>query len=212
MTLGRAFQIAAFVIAVGYCLRMVFFSEYTQFAGPFRFFTVWGLFLATIAHGLTVFSRDPARWDGFIGAASVQNAMVVLLYWRLYFADPASVTANGQLGVWWLEFYLHAVGPHFLWINALFVYRGFRRPLRSIGWMVGIVTAYIAWAELLVQRFATEPSGTVTNGLPYPFLNNLEFAGRASFYGMNFVVALVFVAGFALIAALIRRSLPQARP
>ena len=207
------FRSVVTAVAVFYCLRFIFLGDFEHFAGPFRYLTIWGLFLATFAHSRTLLislGRSEKRWDGFIGAAAIVNAMVVILYWRLYFADPMSVTSDGALGAPWLEYYLHGVGPLLLWIDALFLHRGFRRLVASALWLLGIIAAYVAWAELVVQRFATFPTGTVTSGLPYRFLNNLEFDGRANFYVTNFIVAVVLLVIFACVAWVIRRIAPKA--
>ncbi len=208
------FRSVVFAAALFYCLRFIVVGEFDQFAGPFRYFTVWGLFLATFAHSRTLLislGRSRRRWDGFIGAAAVQNAMVVLLYWRLYFADPMSVTSDGALGRWWLEYYLHGLGPALLWLDALLLHRGFRRPLVSVGWLAGIIVAYIAWIEWFVSRLATEPVGKLGAGFPYRFLNDLDFGGRTNFYISNFVVAVILLAVFSGVAWAIRRLGPAAR-
>ena len=48
-------------------------------------------------------------------------------------------------------------------------------------------------------------------GLPYPFLNDLELAGRMTFYGANAAVSLVFLAGFCALAWAVRRLTSEAR-
>ena len=200
-----------FLLAAGYCLRMVFFSEYEQFGGPFRFLTVWALFASFFCASRMVArmeGRTDRRWDGLVGATSVLNAMVVFLYWRLFFADPASVTSDGELGEFYLEVYLHGLGPLLQWIDATFIHRSFRRIWASLAWLCGIIAIYVMWIELAVQRLATEPMGSVTSGLSYPFLNDLEFPARANFYGLNFATAAVLLLVFAGIAWLVRRFLP----
>ncbi|MGR3469263.1 MAG: hypothetical protein ACU0CI_15430 [Shimia sp.] len=191
---------AVFALAAFYAVYMIVTSPYVGNAGgPFRFLTIWALllnfFVASRNLAFTEY-RTTRRYDGLIPAAAVVNAMVVLLYWRLYFADPSSVTRSGQLGVWWQELYLHALGPALLWLDALFVNRGFRRPVVSLAWLIGIIGAYVAWIELFVGPFNTTPVGSVVSGLPYPFLNNLQWEGRISFYVTNIAVAIVLLALF----------------
>lgn len=203
---------AVFLLAAGYTIRMVLFSEYDGFAGPFRYLTIWALILSFFCASrmmALIEGRSDARWDGLVGATAVINLMVVFLYWRLFFADPTSVTRDGQLGDWWLEYYLHVVGPLLQWIDALFIHRSFTRLRASALWLAGIVTAYVVWVEFVVQPFASTPSGSVTSGLPYRFLNDLELGGRMTFYATNLVTALVFLLAFAALAALIRLLLPQ---
>ncbi len=63
------------------------------------------------------------------------------------------------------------------------------------------------WTELVVGTFNTTPAGSVTSGLPYRFLNNLEFADRAVFYAQNVLVAVVMVFVFTGIAWGLRKFL-----
>lgn len=203
---------AVFLLAAGYTIRMVLFSEYDGFAGPFRYLTIWALILSFFCASrmmALVEGRSDARWDGLVGATAVINLMVVFLYWRLFFADPTSVTRDGKLGDWWLEYYLHALGPLLQWIDALFIHRSFTRLRASALWLVGIVISYVIWVEYIVQPLASTPSGSVTSGLPYRFLNDLELGGRMTFYATNLVTALVFLLVFAGLAAAIRRVLRQ---
>lgn len=198
-----------FLLAAFYVLRMVVFGGYEDWGGPFRYLTNWALMMSCLSAGLMLAyqtGQSGMRADTWVGATAVINAMVVFLYWRLYFADPTSVTKNGQLGVWWQEYYLHALGPVLQWIDALFLHRSFRRVVRSALALIGTIAAYVGWSELLVSPRNTEPVGTVTAGLPYPFLNNLDWAGRQTFYVTNAIVALCLLIAFAGVAWLIRRA------
>lgn len=200
-----------FLLAAGYCLRMVFFSVYDGFGGPFRFLTVWALFASFFCASRMIAlmeGRTERRWDGVVAMTSVLNAMVCILYWRLYFADPESVTRDGELGAFYLEVYLHALGPLLQWIDATFIHRSFRKVGAALGCLVGIIATYVAWIELVVQPLSNTPTGSVTSGLSYPFLNDLEFPQRAIFYGTNLAVAAVLLLVFAGIAWVVRRWLP----
>lgn len=190
---------------------MVFFSEYGQFAGPFRYLTVWALFLSFFCASRMIAleeQRITHRFDGIVSMTSVINAMVVFLYWRLYFADPTSVRQDGELGPLYLEMYLHLAGPLLQWIDAVFIHRSFRRLGAALLWLVGVISTYVIWSEFILQRLNDEPVGTVTSGLPYPFLNNLELADRAIFYGSNILVAVVFLLGFAAVRWCVVRLFP----
>ncbi|MFZ3582597.1 hypothetical protein ACOI1H_10555 [Loktanella sp. DJP18] len=131
-----------FLLAAFYCLYELWFGPWGGFGGPFRYLTIWALFLsffcASRMMALTE-HRSTRRWDAIVGATAVVNAMVVLLYWRLYFADPASVTRDGQLSQPWLEFYLHGLGPLLQWIDAIFIHRAFRRLGHVLAVLLGIV-------------------------------------------------------------------------
>lgn len=201
-----------FLLAAGYCLRTLLFSDWDAFGGPFRFLTVWALFASCFAASrmlaLTT-GRSDRRWDATVSAVAVVNAMVVILYWRLYFADPASVTRNGQLSAWWLEGYMHALGPALQWIDAVFIHRAFRRFKAALVLLCAVICSYVGWVELIVGPLNDTPAGTLTSGMPYPFLNDLDLTGRATFYGANIGVAVVVLIIFWLITATVRRLLPR---
>lgn len=201
-----------FLLAAGFCLQQILDGAWTGPGGPFRFLTIWALFLSFFAA-----SRMLALSEGRITrshevtamCAAVLNVMVVFLYWRLYFTDPALVNNNGPI-VWWLEYYLHGLGPALQIIDALVVGRVFRRVWRAVLPLLAIIGAYVAWAELFVQRFNDSPVGSVTSGLPYPFLNGMDWSERLGFYGMNAATALGLLAVFGVIGAVLARILrPQ---
>jgi hypothetical protein len=139
---------------------------------------------------------------------AVINTMVVFLYWRLYFADPMSVTQDGQLGAWHLEMYLHLVGPLLQVIDTIFIHRSYRRLVPAFVWLVGVIGLYVLWAELLVQPMNDSPLGSVTSGLPYPFLNNLELPERMVFYATNLVTGVILLLIYAALAWAVRRRFP----
>ncbi len=201
-----------FLLAAGYCLRMLILGDFSgNFGGPFRFLTIWALFLSFFAASRMMAleeRRSANRWDGLVSMAAVLNTMVVFLYWRLFLADPNSVTRNGELGIWHLELYLHGLGPLLQVIDAVFIHRSFRKLKTAIGWLLGVIGAYVLWAELIVQTFNKKPLGDVTSGLPYPFLNNLELPQRMIFYGSNIATAIVLLLIYAGLACAVRRRFP----
>ncbi len=201
-----------FLLAGGYCIRTLIFSDFTgNFGGPFRYLTIWALFFSFFAASRMMAieeRRSTRRWDGLVCMTAVINTMVVFLYWRLYFADPNSVTDDGQLRAWYLEMYLHLLGPLLQVIDAIFIHRSFHRLRGAVVWLVGVIGVYVLWAELIVQGFNQRPEGTVTSGLPYPFLNNLELADRAVFYGSNLATGVVLLLIYAGISWIFRRRFP----
>ncbi len=210
-SLIKPYRWLVFLLAAFYCLRMIFFGDWDGFGGPFRYLTVWALFLSFFCASRMMAlleGRSDLRWDGLVSATSVVNAMVVLLYWRLYFADPTLVTKNGTLGAPWLELYLHALGPLLQWIDAIFIHRSFRRVSAALAWLVGIVVAYLVWAEVAVGPLNAKPQGAVTSGLPYPFLNNLHFDGRMTFYVTNLSVGILLLGVFTAVAWTVKRRRP----
>lgn len=202
-----------FLLAAGYCVYQITTSDYTNPGGPFRFLTIWALILSFFsASRMLALSEHRITRNHRVTAmcASVLNAMVVFLYWKLYFNDPALVNGDGAI-VWHQEYYLHGLGPALQIFDALIIARAFTRPLRAVLPLLTIILAYVVWAELFVQRFNETPFGSVTSGLPYPFLNSLELPGRALFYGSNAAVAVALLAGFAALMWFIDR-LRRPRP
>jgi hypothetical protein len=125
--------------------------------------------------------------------AAVINLMVVFLYWRLYLENPALVHDGGKPDNWPHNLYLHLIGPGLQIFDALFFKRAFRTPWRAVLPLFAFVGFYILWGELALQPLSDFPSGTVTSGLAYPFLNNMELADRGVFYGQNFGIALALL-------------------
>ena len=205
------FRWTAFLLAGGYCIHTLFFGEWEAFGGPFRFLTIWGLFCAFFAFSRLMAmeeGRSTRRWDGFISMAAVLNTMVLILYWRIFYYDSVLVTGDGDFSEYHLEIYRHGLGPLLIIIDALFIHLSFTKLGAAAAWLIGVIATYIAMAELVWQRLNTIPSGTLTSGLPYDFLNDLEFADRAVFYGVNFGTALVLLVVYAGIAWAVRRRFP----
>ncbi|SLN69811.1 FAR-17a/AIG1-like protein [Pseudoruegeria aquimaris] len=135
---------------------------------------------------------------------AVANALVVFLYWRLYFIDPALVNGGGEI-LWWNEYYLHLMGPVLQWIDFLFILGGARRILRPLAGLAVLVAGYSLWIELALQPLSIRPAGTVTSGLPYPFLNSMVLSERIAFYGSTAVTGAVFLLVFWGLGAGLRR-------
>ncbi|NSX56678.1 hypothetical protein [Parasulfitobacter algicola] len=199
-----------FLLAAGYSLYMMFFSSYAQLGGPFRFLTIWALLASFFCASRMIAvmeDRSDMRWDAMVTITAVLNGMVVFLYWRLYFIDPALV--NSDEPVWWREYYLHLLGPMLQWIDALFIHRGNRRPLWAAVGIAVVISLYVAWIEGIVQRLSNFPAGSVTSGLPYPFLNDMTFTERLTFYVSNFMIALILLTIVVILAALLNHLLPR---
>ncbi len=208
-----AFRWVTFLLAGGYCLYQVMSADYSAPGGPFRFLTIWALFLSfySASRMLALSERRITRNHHRTAmVAAVVNVMVVFLYWRLFFTDPALVNTQGPIP-WHQQYYLHLVGPTLQVFDALFIARVFRRPLRAVPPLVGLIAAYLIWAEGFVAPQNAAPLGTVTSGLPYPFLNSMEWMERLAFYGTNIVMAVLLLFGFAILHALLfgRREEPE---
>lgn len=202
-----------FLLAAGYTLNEILSSSYASPGGPFRFLTIWALIasfysasrMLAITEGRITRSHDVTA-----SVTAVLNAMVVILYWRLYLEDPALVRGSGSLDIkWWREYYLHLLGPLLQWIDALFIARVFRRHTQAVTSLIGVVVAYALWVELFVKTFNDTPVGSVTSGLPYPFLNSMQLDERITYYATNAIAALLIYALFVGVGLLVRRSLPE---
>ena len=163
-----------FLLAGGYALYQIWTSSYEVYGGPFRFLTIWALLASFFAASrmLALSERRTQRqWEAVVGATAALNAMVVILYWRLYFTDPALV--NNGTPVWHQEYYLHLVGPLLQWIDMAVVYRRFRRYLPAAVVLITVTVTYILWTEVIVAP---------RSNLPYPFLNQMTLDERLIYY------------------------------
>lgn len=204
----RLFRWVVFLLAAGYVLyQVVIDADYTAPGGPFRFLTIWALlasfFCASRMLALTE-RRSARRWDAVVATTMVMNALVVFLYWRLYFTDPALVNGRGPIP-WYLQYYLHALGPLLQWIDALFLHRAVQRAHVAALLLAGVIAGYVLWVEHVVQPLNQHPVGRVTEGLPYPFLNNLEFPERLAFYGTTAATAFGLLAALTILTWAVRR-------
>lgn len=180
----------------------------SEFGWQFRYLTIWALTASMISAALMLSSRFGGQDDRgavFASITAVLNMIVVVSYWRLYFTDPALVNGENVI-VPLREYYLHLLGPILQWIDVLAIKRGFRRMGASALWLGVLVLAYLGWAEFIVQPLNDHPVGTVTNGLPYPFLNDMELSARLVFYGATWASGLVFIVVLRLAQAGVDRA------
>ena len=140
----------------------------------------------------------PESYLPFVSATAVLNAMVVFLYWKLYFTDPSLVNYSGSIS-WFQEYYLHIVGPALIVLDALLLNNSFTQVKKGVLTILAICLLYIFWSEVITGPLNETPEGSVTNGLPYPFLNNMSFSERVSFYVTTIITGLGFyLAGWVL--------------
>jgi hypothetical protein len=202
------FRWVVFLLAAGYSLYQIATSGYEHFGGPFRFLTIWALLMSFYsASRMLALSKHRITRPHQVTAivAAVLNIMVVYLYWKLWFTDPTLVNNVGQI-VWHQEYYLHGLGPALQIIDALFIGRVFTRTWRAAVPLVCIIAVYVAWTELVVQRYSQSSPGSVTSGLPYPFLNSMEWGERAGFYGLNLGVALGLLVALGIVGLGLRHK------
>ncbi|SFP90047.1 hypothetical protein [Tranquillimonas alkanivorans] len=187
------YRLFVFGLALVYWLYQ-FKAVGSGFGWQFRYLTIWALTLSLISAAAMLRHSLGRGGPPYALAAvtAVVNGLVVLSYWRLYFTDPSLVNSAGI--AWWQEYYLHLVGPVLQWIDALVLFGAFRKPWRTLGWLVTLILAYVGWIELAVQPRLDWPQGSVTSGLPYPFLNDMAFDARLGFYAATGLSGLVLLA------------------
>ena len=188
------YRFVCLLLSIGYFLYQFTDANYSSFGIQFRYLTIWGLTGAMIATWLLYRTKRegfPETHLPFVSAIAVLNAMVVFLYWKLYFIDPSLVNYSGSI-VWFQEYYLHVLGPLLIILDSLFFNNSFTQIKKGLLTILGICLLYILWTEALTGPLNNTPVGAVTNGLPYPFLNNMAFAERISFYATTILTGFGF--------------------
>ncbi|WP_138466316.1 hypothetical protein [Poseidonocella sp. HB161398] len=195
---ARRYRLIVLILAILYSIDVAVTADYGTFGAQFRYLTIWALtgnLMAAAAMTVPGFGRPDGRFDLPLSLLAIVNALVVISYWRLFLIDPSLVNGENDPKPY-REYYLHLVGPALMWIDLFWLKRGFRRLLPVAGALAAMVVAYAGWAELLVGPLNDAPVGTVTSGLPYPFLNDMELPQRLAFYGTTFVGGLVLIPVF----------------
>jgi hypothetical protein len=192
---AQRFSALALIIASAYWLYEFTIQDYNLWGIQFRTLTNWGLSTAIIAHYLLWRQRrlkqaSNHRVSGFIAATAVLNAMVMLLYWRLFFIDPTLINGD-TTPIWFQEYYLHLVGPMMILLDALLLSRVFKQLLFGLRDLLLLCSIYMIWLEFVIMPMNNIPIGTITSGLPYPFLNDMTGFERIAFYGMTISAAIV---------------------
>lgn len=195
----RTYRWIVLLLAAFYFVDRITVETYdlSNFGWQFRYLTIWALTLSMITAAMMLtpaFGMPDRRGAVFVSLTATVNMIVVVSYWRLYFDDPALVN-GGKPILAYREYYLHLIGPILQWIDVLFLKRAFRSPLRTIFWLLVVVIAYVTWSEAVIAPLNTTPIGSVTSGLPYPFLNDMPLGERLIFYAATFASGTVF-AGF----------------
>ena len=190
------YRLLCLILSVGYFLYQFTQANYDNFGIQFRYLTIWGLTCALVATLLLYKRKRQGLLESylpFVSATAVLNAMVVFLYWKLYFTDPSLVNYSGSI-VWFQEYYLHILGPALIILDALLFNNSFTQVKKGTVAILGICLLYIFWSEVVTGPQNITPKGTVTNGLLYPFLNNMTFSERVNFYATTIITGLGFYA------------------
>ncbi|MDV7144263.1 hypothetical protein R3X27_16380 [Tropicimonas sp. TH_r6] len=197
-----------FLLAIGYVAYQFGTGDWSNPGGPLRFLTIWALVLSAYSawRMLSIsLGKSDHPYEVPAMTASVFNIMVVYLYWKLFLINPDLVNGNGPI-IWHQEYYLHGLGPALQLIDAVFIGQVFRRIWRGAAVLLLMVPIYVLWAEMFVQPLNDTPVGSVTSGLPYPFLNNMEWPARAEFYVLYGGIALAILTALSGVGWVVKRS------
>ena len=205
----RVYRVITFALCVFYFLYLFYTSNKDAFGWQFRYLTVWGLTASVISAWFMLrlsMGWSTARQEVWASMTAVLNATVVLMYWKIYFTDPALFYGDGG-GPEHLhqEYYLHAIGPSLQIVDALFILGAFSKLRRTCLAVAAVPILYVAWIEGILHKVNVTPEGSVTNGLPYLFLNDMDMSARLGFYGTTIVTMLMLFAVGAALSWVLRR-------
>lgn len=194
----RIYRAFTFAITAFYFCFLFTTANLDTFGWQFRFLTVWGLTASMISAWFMLrlsMGWSMARHEIWASVTVVLNATVVLMYWKIYFTDPALFYGDaGGPDVLHQEYFLHALGPALQMFDAFFLLGAFRRVKATALCVLALPVIYILWAEMIVQPLNDVPVGSVTTGLPYLFLNNMAPDARMGFYATTVGTMLVLFA------------------
>lgn len=188
------FRGVCFTSAMLYWFYQFYVANYNGFGIQFRYLTIWGLTGSVIVTGLLfmqTLSKQKENYFAVVSSVCVLNALVVFLYWRLYFIDPELVNYSGSI-IWFQEYYLHLLGPLLLFVDSILLNRSFRQFKTGIILTLLISFSYVAWTEIVTTPLNNTPVGSKAAGLPYPFLNDMVLADRLIFYAISIVTGVFF--------------------
>ncbi len=193
----KLYRWAVFLIAAFYFCHAFTDLAPEKIGWQFRHLTNWAMSMSTLSAYFMLqrsLGRDTKRHEVWASATVILNIMVVFLYWKIYLTDPTQFYVDGVATIpFWKQYYLHLAGPILQLIDAFFILGVFRPVRKILTLTVSVNLLYIVWIESIVRPYNAEPLGSVTSGLPYRFLNSLEFSDRVMFYLQNTLVAIVLV-------------------
>lgn len=212
----QTFRIVVFGLTFGMLVFQCVTDEWTHLGGPFRHLTIWGLTASTLSAWFMLqlsMGWSSVRREVFASVTVVLNLTVLLMYWKIYFEDPSLFYgADGAPAPWYEEYFLHGLGPGMQIFDALFLLGVFTRMKAVTAWVIALPVLYLSWIEFVIRPLNSDPVGSVTAGLPYLFLNNLDVAGRAMFYlttTLTMLVLMLLAWGFAALIRRVRPSSPE---
>jgi hypothetical protein len=155
----------------------------------FVYLTNW---VMTLNIGLAAHALIPSQikflkifYFTYLSIASL-NIFIVMLYWGLRAADPSFLgvdTTEWSIFYWVWDIYLHLVMMTFVLIEVLLLSSRRSPIMPAYACLVVVFIGYIVYLEMYVSQVFNSPCGSLGCGFPYPFLNELDYSGRAIFYG-----------------------------
>ena len=147
------FRLLVFVLVALYFSQTLSRGVLDPFGGGFRFLTNWGQTFSLIVAALML--GRSLGWtrlhpDTLVSVTVVLNAMVLFLYWSLFFRDPALVNGDGPI-IWWREYYIHLAGPVLQMLDALLIFGCFRHMRRILPMGILIFLVYVMWIEAVLR-------------------------------------------------------------
>jgi len=203
-----------FILALGFWLELFITTDHSKFGWQFRYLTDWGLTANMIVAWLMLrfsLGRSEKIYNAFVSASAVLGAIVVFMYWKLYFTDPALINGDHIMPPH-QEYYLHGGTQLLMMFDAFFILGAFRSYWTSLGVSMVIFFGYIGWTELVIQPMNDFPAGSATSGFPYPFLNEMATGPRMMFYVTTIATAIVLMLvgwGLARLIARLRQTPAQ---
>ena len=192
---------------VCFLLTLIFFADIFFLSGSyifqnvgfgkqFKFFTLWSFIANFLVFSILFLSMIGIRIkipDSLVATSTLMGIFTIILYWGLFFIDPNLVNYTDQRLNLFREFYLHLIGPLLLVVEGFLFTRAFKNFFNITLCAAAINFGYFSWIELVVARFNEFPKGTITNGLPYPFMNDMGISERLIFSASCFIFGIFFI-------------------
>ena len=196
-----------FFRAVCFLLALIFIADIFLLSGSglfadvgfgkqFKFFTLWSLIANFFVCSVLFLGMIGSRiriYDSFVAIATMMGIFTVILYWGLFFIDPNLVNYTDQRLNFFREYYLHLLGPSLLIVEGFFFTRAFKNFLNIAICAAVINFGYFSWIELIVAQLNDLPRGNITNGLPYPFMNDMILTERLILMTLCFIFGILFI-------------------
>ena len=196
-----------FFRAVCFLLALIFIADIFLLSGSglfadvgfgkqFKFFTLWSLianFFVCSVLFLGMIGSPIRIYDSFVAIATMMGIFTVILYWGLFFIDPNLVNYTDQRLNFFREYYLHLLGPLLLIVEGFLFTRAFKNFLNITICAAVINFGYFSWIELIVAQLNNLPRGKITNGLPYPFMNDMILTERLILMTLCFIFGILFI-------------------